>query len=725
MSIFGKQLQEKIHSTDREMQRNLRALGDSLDGKKKAIFFSESIGQETEQQIREICRFLRLDVPEKPGEDIETILRASGAIKRMVELGENWWKDADGPLLARFRETGRSIALFPDTFDGYYYTDPDTGVRVRINKRNKDLFEREAYCFYKPLPNRPLTEKEYIRILLKQLSVKDVLILVLSALFITLLGMVTPFANSYAFSSLIPSGNSMLLIPLGIWLTSVAISTWMLRVVRSSVSSRINNRLDVFCNNAVYGRVIRLPASFFKEQTAGGMAQRVQALSQIPALITDQMFGTFMTVLLSLTYVIQLFTIAKPLVLPVLIIYIAESTLFVLVFHQSRHITREILSASEKNSGLVFSFLAGIQKIKISGSENKAFTKWLESYTKVMRPSYAIRFPASFQGPLVTAVHILGTLWLYLIATRNHLSVAQFTAFSSAFGMAMSGVMALHSSGSSSAMMKPIMDMGEPILQAVPETGEGKHRVGQLSGKIELNHVSFRYTENGPLIMDDLSLQIDSGEYVAVVGKSGCGKSTLMRLLLGFEEPQRGNVIYDGLDMNSIDRQSLRRNIGTVLQDGQLFNGDIFYNILITAPWLTMKDAWEAADKAGVGDDIRKMPMGMHTLVTESGGGISGGQKQRILIARAICPRPAILFLDEATSALDNVTQKIVTDSMNSMKCTRIVIAHRLSTIRECSRILVLDHGKIVEDGTYDELYQKNGLFTELVQRQIVEDMEN
>jgi len=317
---------------------------------------------------------------------------------------------------------------------------------------------------------------------------------------------------------------------------------------------------------------------------------------------------------------------------------------------------------------------------------------------------------------------MLGMLWIYSIAAGNHLSVAQFTSFSSAFGMAMAGVMALHASGNSFSMIGPILKMGEPILEAVPETSAGKRAVGRLTGKIVLNKVSFRYSQDSPLILDDISLQINPGEYIAVVGKSGCGKSTLMRLLLGFEDPQQGSVLYDGIDMDSIDRHSLRRNIGTVLQDGQLFNGDILYNIIITAPWLKMKDAWDAAQKAGVADDIRKMPMGMHTMVTEAGGGISGGQKQRILIARAICPKPAILMLDEATSALDNVTQKIVTDSMNEMKCTRIVIAHRLSTIRECDRIIVLDHGKIAEDGTYNELYEKNGLFKELVKRQMVDE---
>ena len=255
-------------------------------------------------------------------------------------------------------------------------------------------------------------------------------------------------------------------------------------------------------------------------------------------------------------------------------------------------------------------------------------------------------------------------------------------------------------------------------MDAIPEVSEGKLVVERLSGGIELNNVSFRYNENMPNVVDDLSLKIRPGQYVAIVGSTGCGKSTLMRIMLGFEKPQKGAVYYDGKDLNSMDLKSLRRKIGVVMQNGKLFQGDIYSNIVISAPQLTMDDAWAAAEQSGIADDIRRMPMGMHTIISEGSGGISGGQRQRLMIARAIAPKPRILMFDEATSALDNITQKIVSESLDKLKCTRIVIAHRLSTIRDCDRIIYLEKGKILEDGTYDELIALNGKFAELVERQ-------
>ena len=224
-----------------------------------------------------------------------------------------------------------------------------------------------------------------------------------------------------------------------------------------------------------------------------------------------------------------------------------------------------------------------------------------------------------------------------------------------------------------------------------------------------------------PLVLDNLSFIIEPGQYVAIVGKTGCGKSTLMRILPGFEKPQKGAVYYDGKDLEKLDLKSLRRKIGTVMQDGKLFSGDIYSNIVISAPWLTLDRAWEAAEMAGMAEDIKDMPMGMFTLISEGQGGISGGQKQRLMIARAIAPKPRILMFDEATSALDNITRKKVSESLDSLNCTRIVIAHRLSTIKNCSRIIVMDGGRIIEDGTYDELIKENGYFAELVERQKLE----
>jgi ABC-type bacteriocin/lantibiotic exporter with double-glycine peptidase domain len=261
-------------------------------------------------------------------------------------------------------------------------------------------------------------------------------------------------------------------------------------------------------------------------------------------------------------------------------------------------------------------------------------------------------------------------------------------------------------------------------METEPEVAEDKLVLSRISGGIELSNVTFRYVEDMPPVLDDLSLRIRPGQYVAIVGKTGCGKSTLMRVMLGFETPQKGAVYYDGRDLKKIDLKSLRRRIGAVMQNGKMFTGDIFSNITISAPWLTLDDAWEAAELAGMADDIRAMPMGMHTLISEGQGGISGGQRQRLLIARAIAPKPKILMFDEATSALDNLTQKQVSEALDRMKCTRIVIAHRLSTIRRCDRIIVLDKGRIAEDGSYEELIARNGVFAELVARQRLDDTE-
>jgi ABC-type bacteriocin/lantibiotic exporter with double-glycine peptidase domain len=268
------------------------------------------------------------------------------------------------------------------------------------------------------------------------------------------------------------------------------------------------------------------------------------------------------------------------------------------------------------------------------------------------------------------------------------------------------------------AQFKPTIEMAKPIMETIPEIAEGKPVIERLTGGIELSNVSFRYQEGMPNVIDNLSMKIRPGQYVAIVGSTGCGKSTLLRLMLGFEKPQKGAIYYDGKDIAGIDLKSLRRRIGVVMQNGKLFHGDIFSNIVISAPHLTMDEAWAAAEMAGIAEDIRRMPMGMHTMISEGAGGISGGQRQRLMIARAIAPKPKIIMLDEATSALDNVTQKIVSDSLESLKCTRVVIAHRLSTIRECDRIIYLENGKIIEDGTYDDLIAQNGKFAELVERQ-------
>ena len=359
-----------------------------------------------------------------------------------------------------------------------------------------------------------------------------------------------------------------------------------------------------------------------------------------------------------------------------------------------------------------------MQKIKLAGAEKRAFAKWGRRYAEVSELIYHPPVILRANGAVTTAISLIGTIVMYYLAVQTRVSPSEYIAFNTAFGAVSAAFASLTGVALSVARIKPILEMAEPILKAEPESSENKSMVTKLNGNIELSNVYFRYDQNMPWVVNGMSLKIRAGEYVAIVGRTGCGKSTLVRLLLGFETPEKGAIYYDGKDLAGLDLRSLRRRIGTVTQNGSLFQGDIYSNIVISAPQLGLDDAWKAAELAGIADDIRAMPMGMQTMIAEGQGGISGGQKQRLMIARAVAARPKILIFDEATSALDNKTQKQVSDALDGLKCTRIVIAHRLSTIRNCDRILVLEGGRILEEGSYDELIARGGFFAELVERQ-------
>ena len=376
------------------------------------------------------------------------------------------------------------------------------------------------------------------------------------------------------------------------------------------------------------------------------------------------------------------------------------------------------MELSAKESSMSYAMISGIQKIRLSGAEKRAFARWAKLYAESVGFRYNPPVFLKLNTVIGMALTLAGNIILNYEAVKNGVTVADYYAFHVTYGMVSGAFMSLASVALTIADIRPLMDMAKPLLDAEPEISEGKQVVTRLSGGIELNNVSFRYRENTPYVLRNFSLKVRPGEYIAVVGATGCGKSTLMRLMLGFEKPQKGAVYYDGKDLETIDLKSLRSRIGVVMQDGKLFSGDIYSNIAISAPQLTMDGAWEAAKFAGIDEDIRNMPMGMHTMILEGNGGISGGQRQRLMIARAIAQRPRILMFDEATSALDNLTQKTVSESLDGLKCTRIVIAHRLSTIKQCDRVIVLEGGKIAEDGSYERLIAQNGIFAELVARQ-------
>ena len=725
MGFYGEQLKERKKMDQLSVRTNERIRAGFVSS--RGFFCEESFQAEQDhlRQIELIAEYFHLEVPpyqprkEALPELIDAILHPTGIMKRRILLDGSWWKDGDAPLLVRRRtDQGEQIlALFPDTFRGYYYRDAQTNHKIRITRENQEQFEKQAFCFYVPLPLRPLSGKELVLFLIRWIRTSDLVMYVLSSVFLAMIGMIPTYMFQVAFSQIVPSRKVGMLVSLFVLLVTTASCSFLMSSSRFSLNLRIQSRLDLVLENSVYARIINLPASFFKNRTSGSVAQKVSSLNKLPKIIGDIL--TMLTnILISFFSVIPIFFIASELALPAIVCLIVTLILVLVSMLQETRLFWREMTCSEENSSLVFGLISGIERLRVSGSEMRAYARWLKGYSKKAGASFAVRFPLCVRSELITTMRLVGLLWAFHISWRCHLQVAQLAAFTSAFGVAVSCIDNVANHSRSISRLKPILDLGKPVLEAVPESSRNGKAVSGLEGKIELKNVTFRYEKDEPAVLDHLNLTITPGEYVAIVGKSGCGKSTLVKLLLGFELPDQGTISYDGNEMKQLDLFTLRRNIGTVLQDGRLFAGNIFSNITITAPHLGIKEAWEAAEKAGIAEDIRRMPLGMYTVLGEGGEGISGGQKQRLMIARAIAPKPGVLILDEATSALDNLTQKIVTDSMDAMKCTRIVIAHRLSTIQACDRILALDQGRIVESGTYDELIARDGFFASLVKRQ-------
>ena len=723
MGWFNEQIRQRTESDQNVLEDSFFRMASVVMDKWNADHLEDErlIAKEAIDDILKYFHQKPVEIPEdvtEVSEQLEYALRPAGLMVRDVELEENWYHDAYGPMLGCLKETGVTIALLPGAVHGYYFRDPSTGEKVRITGKTAKLFARDALCFYYPLPMKKLGIPDLLLYMKKSISHNDLVFIVLVTLAVTLVGFIPPRLISLLTGPILRSRNLRLLMGIGVFLLASAFSSQLIKLVRTLIMARINTKTSQAVEASVMMRILSLPVSFFRQFSSGELASRATSINDVCDAILNNILSVGLSSLMSLLYITQLFRYAPALVWPSVLIILATLIVSIAASMIQVRISRKKMKLLAQESGMSYAVLNGIQKIRLSGSEKRAFARWGRLYAQTAKLEYDPPAFVKLKDVITKAISLGGTILLYYLAVQTKVAASDYIAFDTAYAQITGAFAALTGIAVSVAAIRPVLEMAEPILKAEPEVAAEKKSVSRVSGHIEMSHVTFRYDDESPYILNDLSLSIKAGEYVAIVGRTGCGKSTMVRLLLGFEKPEKGAIFYDRKDMATLDPRSLRKQIGVVIQNGQLFQGDIFSNITISAPQLTLKDAWEAAEIAGVAQDIREMPMGMNTVISEGQGGISGGQKQRIMIARAIAPKPKILIFDEATSALDNKTQKQVSEALDKLQCTRIVIAHRLSTIRNCDRILVMADGGIIETGTYEELIERNGYFAELVDRQ-------
>jgi NHLM bacteriocin system ABC transporter ATP-binding protein len=659
---------------------------------------------------------------ESAEQSVLRIASASSVRYRQVLLRQAWWKHDQGPMIGFTLNGVSAVAFLAKSSRSYVMFDPVAGTSVPMTAELSASLDARAYVLYRPFPNRKLTARDLLLFGLRN-GRRDLLTILAVGAMTGLLGLAMPIATGVLFDQIIPEGQRNNLVQLSILLFSASIAIFLMNLGQSFATQRLEGRMESEMEAAVWDRLLNLPTRFFRQFTTGDLAARSLAVNQIRQALTQSASTALLSGVFSLFSFALLFSYSGKLALAATALSAFAITFSALSTFVMVRLDRRLLAMQGAITGRVAELLQGVAKFRVSGTEPRAFARWAHDYTRQRRTMLTVAKVSMATTIFNTVFPTLTAIVLYILAANMArqdptFSTGHFLAFNAAFGQFLGATLAFSAALLSLVSVVPTYERAKPILEELPELKANLKKPGKLRGDIEASHLIFRYHQDGPVILHDVSFTIRSGQYVALVGESGCGKSTLMRLLLGFERPEAGSIYYDGQDLAELDMQSLRRQIGVVLQAGKLMAADIFTNI-VGASLLTMDDAWAAAESVGLADDIRAMPMGMHTVINESGSGLSGGQRQRILIARSVVHRPRILFFDEATSALDNQTQAIVSRSLDAMQATRIVIAHRLSTIRHADLILVFKAGRLHESGTFEDLLNQNGHFAELAKRQM------
>ncbi|MEW6368330.1 MAG: NHLP bacteriocin export ABC transporter permease/ATPase subunit [Acidobacteriota bacterium] len=652
---------------------------------------------------------------------VQAIARASHVRIREIQLEGRWWGHERGYLLGSFGGENHPVALLPGPRGRYRMVDPMDGQPRKVDAELARQIAPHAYMFYRPLPEGSLRGKDIVKYSLKGCG-RDAATVITMGVLGGLLGMLVPIITNVIFSHVIPMADVNQLWHIGLGLIVAGLSGTIFSVTSAVAMLRIEGRGDNALQAAVWDRLLSLPTRFFRQFTAGDLASRAIGINSLRQALSGTVMSSLLSGVFSVFNLALLFYYSwKMAVLAAILSLIAAGGTYWVSRTQLKY-QRTSADIQGRLSGLTLQLISSVAKLRITGSEKMAFSLWCNSFLNKkrvdIRAAKAGAAGATFNG-LYPLFCLLCTFTVFFMFWRNELTTGQFLAYNAAFSQFMSALLGMAGSFIAIYKARPFYERAKPIFEAQPEVHSGSLDPGEISGNVDVSHVSFRYSPDGPLVLKDLSFTVQPGEFLAIVGPSGSGKSTLMRLLLGFDTPESGEVYYDGKDVRKLDLVALRRQLSVVLQNGRVFSGDIYQNI-VGAMRFSVDDAWEAAREAGMDEDIQSMPMGMHTHISEGGTNLSGGQRQRLMIARALVRKPRIVLLDEATSALDNRTQAIVTTTLQGLRATRIIIAHRLSTIMGASRIIVLQDGQIVQSGLYNELLETPGPFRDLSRRQMI-----
>ncbi|MFJ8598782.1 NHLP bacteriocin export ABC transporter permease/ATPase subunit [Streptomyces shenzhenensis] len=668
---------------------------------------------------------IRLAEPAQSGTEsdrldpVERVALGSRVRTRTVRLYGPWWRENVGPLVGHRALSGAPVALLWRR-GGYVAVHPGTGRETPIEKANAEEFEPRAVMFYRPLPDRGLSPLGLLRFCLHGTRA-DLLGLLLAGLVTVAIGALVPIATGKVLGEYVPKAQTDLIVQVCLAVLVSGVVAAAFTLLQNLSVLRLEGRIEATLQPAVWDRLLRLPTRFFTQRSTGELASAAMGISAIRRLLAGVGPVVAQSVTIGAMNLGLLFWYSPSMAMAALGMLVVIGAVFLgLGLWQVRR-QRQLVVLGNKLNNQAFQTLRGLPKLRVAAAENYAYAAWAREFARsreLQQKVGRIKNVSTVLGAVYLPVCTLLMFMLLAGPARGTMSAADFLTFNTSVTMVLTSVTQLTGSFVSAVAALPLFEEIKPVLEATPEVRSASTRPGPLSGALETRRLSFRYADDGPLVLDDVSFEVRPGEFVAVVGPSGCGKSTLLRLLIGFDRPVSGSVLYDGQDLAALDQSAVRRQCGVVLQHAQPFTGSILDVICGTEPY-TPEEAMAAAELAGLAEDIKRMPMGLHTIVS-GGGAVSGGQRQRLMIAQALIRRPRILFFDEATSALDNDTQRTVIESTRKLNATRIVIAHRLSTVLDADRIIVMEDGRITQQGPPAELLaDAQGRLHELVRRQL------